>query len=37
MIKMQHVSKTYSEGVLALNDVNLEIEDVEFVFIVGDS
>lgn len=37
MIRMQHVSKTYSEGVPALTDVNLEIEDGEFVFIVGDS
>ena len=37
MIKLEHVSKSYSAGVPALNDVNLEIEDGEFVFVVGDS
>ena len=37
MIKLEHVSKSYSAGIPALNDVNLQIEDGEFVFIVGDS
>ena len=35
MIKLEHVSKAYSAGVPAVNDVNLEIDDGEFVFIVG--
>ncbi len=37
MIKLEHVSKAYSAGIPALNDVNLNIEEGEFVFIVGDS
>ena len=36
MIKLEHVSKSYSAGIPALNDVNLNIEEGEFVFIVGD-
>ena len=37
MIKLEHVSKAYSAGIPALNDVRLNIEEGEFVFIVGDS
>ena len=37
MITLDHVSKSYSTGAPALNDVSLNIEQVEFVFIVGDS
>lgn len=37
MIKLEHVSKSYTAGMPALNDINLNIEEGEFVFIVGDS
>ncbi len=37
MITLDHVSKTYSTGAPALNDVSLHIDPGEFVFIVGDS
>lgn len=37
MIKLEHVSKSYSAGIPTLNDVSLNIEEGEFVFVVGDS
>ncbi len=37
MIKLEHVSKSYSAGIPALNDVSISIEEGEFVFVVGDS
>ena len=37
MVELKNVSVRYKEGVDALNNVNLRIEDGEFVFIVGDS
>lgn len=37
MITLENVSKTYSTGSPALNNINLEIENGEFVFIVGNS
>ena len=37
MIKLEHVSKSYSAGIPALNVVSLNIEEGEFVFVVGDS
>ena len=37
MIKLEHVSKSYTAGIPALNDGSLDIEEGEFVFIVGDS
>lgn len=37
MITMENVSKTYSNGVTALNDINIHIDRGEFVYIVGPS
>ncbi len=37
MITLKNVSKSYIEGVPALQDVNMHIDAGEFVFIVGDS
>ena len=35
MIILENVSKEYKNGVHALRDVNLTIEDGEFVYIIG--
>lgn len=37
MIKFKNISKIYDNGAVALDNINLEIEDGEFVFIVGKS
>src|SRR5512132_3074502 len=37
MISLQHVSKLYRNGVTALEDVSIEVEKGEFVFVVGPS
>jgi cell division transport system ATP-binding protein len=37
MISLQHVSKIYRNGVTALEDVSVEIDKGEFVFVVGPS
>ena len=37
MIDLENVSKTYSAGAPAVNDINLHIEKGEFVFVVGNS
>ena len=37
MISLQRVTKTYRNGVTALEDVNVDVEKGEFVFIVGQS
>ena len=37
MIEFKHVSKVYPNGTYGLKDFNLQIEDGEFVFVVGKS
>lgn len=37
MIKLEKVTKKYPSGQIALDDLDLEIEDGEFVFVVGPS
>ena len=37
MITLENVSKSYNESMPALSNVSLNIEEGEFVFVVGDS
>jgi cell division transport system ATP-binding protein len=37
MIRFDHITKTYGQGVCALDDVTAQIEDGEFVFLIGPS
>ncbi len=37
MVRLYHVYKSYTPKVWALNDINLKVEDSEFVFVVGPS
>lgn len=37
MIKMQNIEKRYDSGVLALSDINIDINKGDFLFIVGES
>ena len=35
MIHLKNVSKTYKNGVHALRNIDLQIEDGEFVYVIG--
>ena len=37
MISLQHVTKVYKNSVVALEDVSVDVEKGEFVFVVGAS
>ena len=36
-ISLQHINKTYDDGVCVIDDLNLEIKDKEFIVLVGPS
>ena len=36
-VSLQHIYKIYDGGVVAVTDFNLEIEDKEFIILVGPS
>ena len=35
MLKIEHLRKVYPNGVVALNDVSFEVEDGEFLAVIG--
>ena len=37
MIQMENVTKQYANGVTAIKDLNLKIQDGEFVYVIGPS
>ena len=37
MVHLQNVSKTYKNGVNALNDITIDIKDGEFVYVIGET
>ena len=37
MVHLQNVYKTYKNGVNALNDVTIDIQDGEFVYVIGET
>ena len=37
MVHLQNVSKSYKNGVNALNDITIDIKDGEFVYVIGET
>lgn len=37
MLRLEHITKVYPNGVKAINDISLNVEKGEFIFIVGNS
>ena len=36
-VRLEHIYKIYDGGVVAVSDVNLDIQDKEFIILVGPS